>query len=101
GHGAGLLPPAAGLEREASAAGGGKPVVLGFAVVLAGAPVAGEPAAVFEAMQRRVKRTLLHFEDVFGGALDDLGNRVAVRVTGGERAQDHHVERSLEHVAGE
>jgi hypothetical protein len=36
-------------EREA-AAGGGKAVLLGLAIIFAG-PVGGEPAAVFEAME--------------------------------------------------
>src|ERR1700759_2442435 len=95
------LAPAAGFEREAAAAGSGEAVVLGLAVVLARAPVGGEPAAVLQAMERGIERALLDFEHVFGGTLNDFGDGVAMCIAGGERAQDHHVERAFEHVARE
>ena len=81
--GAGHLAPAAGLKREAPATGGGEAVVLGLAVVLARAPVGREPAAVLQAMERGIQRALLDLEDLFRGALDDLGDGVAVSLERG------------------
>ena len=51
-------------------------------------------------MERGVKRSLLYFECVFGGALDGLGNRMPMRRAQYERTQDEHVQRTLEDLSG-
>ena len=42
-------------------------------------PFGRDPALPFQAMQRRVKGAVLHLQQVIGGALDVLGDLVAVR----------------------
>src|SRR6185503_11540917 len=50
----------------------GQPVELGAAVVVGSAPLGLEPAAHFEAMQRRVERALFHPQHLLRGLLDVL-----------------------------
>ena len=76
-----------------------QPVVLRAPVVLRCSPEARDEALVFEAVERRVQRPVLHLEHLFGGVLDRVGDGVAVRRSEEERAQDEHVERSREDVA--
>jgi hypothetical protein len=42
---------------------------------------------------------MLDLEHVIGPALDGVGNRVAVRGAGGQRAEDEQVERALQQLA--
>jgi hypothetical protein len=49
-------------------------------------------------MERRIQRPGLDLEQVFGGALNVLGNRVAVSGPGEECAEDEQVERALEQL---
>src|ERR1700723_2866691 len=89
-HGA----PAVGLEVELFAAGRGQLVEARLAVILADAPVGGDPAAIFEAVQGRVERTLLDLENVVGGVLDDVRDGMAVGRAHDQGLQYEHVERA-------
>jgi hypothetical protein len=77
--GAGHLPPAAGCSGEFLAALRGKPVELCLAIVFAYAPLGGEQAAVFKAMEGGIERALLNFERILRGVLDHLRDRMAMR----------------------
>jgi len=78
-------------------AGRRQPIVLELAVaVLGGFPFRGQPAFLFQAMQRGIKRAVLDLKDFIRGALDVLGDFVAVSGPELERAEDQQVERSLQ-----
>src|SRR5215469_8270598 len=47
-------------------------------------------------MQRRIERSVLDLQNLVSGALDVLGDGVAMRGTEQQRAQDQHVECSLQ-----
>jgi len=47
---------------------------------------------------RMIQRSLLHLKDVLRRALDDLGDRVTVRVSRLQGPQDHHVQRPFQHL---
>src|SRR5262245_43899982 len=61
-------------------------------------PRRAEPAALLEAMQRRIERPLLHLHDVAGHLLQPPRDRVAVDRTERDDFQDQHVERALQEV---
>jgi hypothetical protein len=62
------------------------------------APVALDPAAVLEPVERGVKRPLVHLEDVAGPLADALGDAPAVQRAERHRLEDEQVERALEQV---
>ena len=83
-----LLPP----ERR-------QPVVLELAVpALRGFPLRAHPLLALQAMERRIERSVLDLQHVVGGALDVLGDVVAVGGPEAEGPQDQHVERALQQV---
>jgi len=49
-------------------------------------------------MERRVQRSCLDLEQVFGCALNVLGNRVAVSGPGKQGAEDEQVDRALQQL---
>ena len=53
-----------------------------------------------EPVQRRIERALLDAQDFFGDLSDVLGDAPAVALAARERAQDQHVERPLDQLAG-
>ena len=61
-------------------------------------PIRFQPAAVFQAIQRRVEGALANLKRVLGDLLQPLND--SVTVDGFERGdlQDEHVERALEEV---
>lgn len=67
------------------------------AVVLARCPVRGKPATVFQTLERRIGRALFYLQHVLRRALVNLRDRMAVRISGKQWAQDHPVERPLQH----
>lgn len=42
---------------------------------------------------------MLHLQDVFGAALDDMSDGVAVGRTQNQRLQDQHVQRALQQIS--
>ncbi len=95
------LAPAVGFFLESFEAGFGDGVVLGLAIVFGGAPVGVDPAILLEAQQGGVEGALVDAEQIAGDLLKASGNGVGVAGTeGGEGAQDHEIERSLENGDG-
>ena len=77
---------------------GRQPIELGAAVVLGRALLERDPAALDQAVQRRVERPLLHLQHVVGAALDRLGDGVAVGGPEPQRAENQQVERALQQL---
>lgn len=65
-----------------------QPVVPGLAVVFRSSPKRCDPASILQAMQCRIKRTVLHLKNIFRALLDDMGNRMAMRRTQHQRLQN-------------
>jgi hypothetical protein len=57
-----------------------------------------DPALVLEAVQRRIQRSLVHLQHVFGDLLDPVGDRPAVQRLPLQRAEDQQVERSGQEI---
>jgi hypothetical protein len=83
------------LGRELLASALGQLVVLGAAIVVGSAPARFDPAAALEAVEGRIKRTLLDAENLARDLLDAFGDGPAVLRTQGECAEDEKVERAL------
>jgi len=90
--------PGRGLGAELRATLGRQLVELGFAVVLAAAPLALDPAALLEAVQGGVERAFTYGENVICELLDPSGDGVSVRGSPRERLEDEEVERALQEV---
>ena len=58
----------------------------------------GRQSSMFQAVERRVKRTLVHRQHVFRHLLDAFGDRPAVQRTEGQRLENQQVERALEEI---
>src|SRR5437868_1016257 len=67
---AGNLFPAGKLGGKLLPAGGGQAVVFGPLVVLGHLPLGPDPALLFEAMKRRVERTMFDLQHVLGAGAD-------------------------------
>jgi len=75
-------------------------VEFGVAAALGGLPFCLEPAAVLQAIERRVERSLPDLKRIFGDLTEALDNGVAVdRFEGGD-FENEHVERAVEEVGG-
>ena len=57
-----------------------------------------DPAAFDEAVQRRIERALLNAQHFVGITLNRFGDRMAVRGSEEQRAQDEHVQRALQQL---
>src|SRR5262249_30051660 len=79
-------------------AGAGQGVELGPPPGLVGAPPGRDPAALLDAVQRRVERALLDAEQLARVLPDALDDAVAVERPGRERLEDEEVEGALEEV---
>src|SRR5579863_918450 len=74
-----------------------EPVILEFAVAIGShLPLGTHPPSSLQPMQSRIERSMLHLQEVIGGALDMLANLVPMRWPVEEGAQDQHVQRSLQ-----
>src|SRR5262245_39580965 len=96
--GRGQRVPLARLDRELLPALRGQPVELGPPVVLGGAVIEVDPATLDQAVEGRVQRSLLHQQDVVRALFDRLRNRMAVRRSPPQRAQDEEVEGALQEL---
>src|SRR5580704_7710855 len=91
--------PAAGLRSQLFPAGRRQPVVAGLAVILRRAPERCDPTAILDAVQCRIKRSVLRFEDIRGASLDRIRDGMPVRGPRREGSQDQHIESALQHFA--
>src|SRR5262249_7822670 len=83
--------------QELLAARGGQPIILEFAIAVGRfLPLGCDPAASLQTMQRRIERSVFHLEQIVRGALDVAGNLVTVGTSQQERAQNDHVQGSLQ-----
>ena len=98
GHGEGDFGPLLGFRAELAAAGFREAVETGAAVVLGLAPVGGEPASFFHAMERGEQRAGFDEESAVGDLLDAAGDAEAVELARAEGFEDEEVEGSLEEV---
>src|SRR5689334_12953117 len=83
-----VSPPTVGLGTHGSPARCREVIVLSAAVVLGGAPVAVDPAALLEALQRGIERALVHVEHSAGELLDARADSPAVHRLEGQRLED-------------
>jgi hypothetical protein len=90
--------PLVGFSAELAATGGGELVELCLAVVVGFAPLAGDEALVFKAVQGRIEGALLDGELVAGDLLDAEENTVAMKRTERDGLKDEHVECALHEV---
>jgi hypothetical protein len=87
------VPPPRDLVRQLPAAGGGDGVEARAAVVVAGAPVASDPAFLFEAEECGVDGALVERERARRRLLDAPGDAIAVqRAHRREGLEDHQVQ---------
>ena len=70
-------------------------VVFRAAVVIGGAPAGLDPAAAFEAMQRRIQRALLNLQNLARDLMEALGNAPAVLGAEGESSENQEIQSSL------
>ncbi len=90
--------PVFGFRKQPALPCSGEPVIFGFAVVFRLAPFTGDPALMFQTIERGVQRALLDFQAIFGNLLDAQQNAVAVQGPKGNGLQDQHVQRALQNV---
>src|SRR5262245_52364276 len=91
--------PAAGLRGELPASARREAIEAGAPVVVGGAPVRRDPAAILEPVERRVERSVLDLEHLVRPERDGVRDRVAVGRSEHERAQDQQIERSLQQLS--
>src|SRR6185503_19326154 len=85
--------PLARLDVELPATLRRQPIELGAPVVLRGAVVEGDEAALDQPVQRWIEGSLLHQQNVVRAALDRLGDRVAMGRTEAQRGKHQQVQR--------
>src|SRR5580698_1758860 len=92
--------PGFGFGRELSPAGARQRVKLCFAIVFGDAPFRRNPAALFKAQKRGVKRALIQLEQILRDLLDAHGDSVAVlRAHRVERFEDDQIQRALQNFS--
>src|SRR5215217_6486212 len=84
--------PARHLGGEGAAAGRGQAIVARTPAVLGDTPVARDQAAMLEALERGVKRTLVHLEPTQRDLLDALADAPAMHRLGSERLEGEEVD---------
>jgi len=75
-----------------------KAVELRLAAILRLAPLSGQQAALFQAVQRWIQRSLLHVQHLPGDLPDAQRNSVAVNRAHCYDLQDQHIQRALQKV---
>src|SRR6185436_18027793 len=73
-------------------------VVFRPSVVLADLPLGGDPAFLFELVQRRVERAVAHLQHVAGDLLEALADRPGVERLEREDLEDQEVEGALDEI---
>jgi hypothetical protein len=96
-HGRGEDAPPLDVASELLASGGRRPVALDAAPFRGLTLLAGNPAALLEAIERGIKRSLIHDEHIARHVADALRDRPSVEGPEGERLQDEQVQRALEY----
>src|SRR5689334_19906236 len=92
--------PAFRLRQKLFAAAPCQRVVLRPSVVVGDSPFRGDPAALFEAQESRIKRALVELQKVGGHLLNAYGNAVAMqRPEGFESLQHDQIQGALQHFA--
>src|SRR4051812_20429210 len=97
--GADDLVPAVRLFDELRTSVRRQPVVARAPVVLGGSPERRDPAAVLEAMERRIQRAVLDAEHFVRLVFDRVRDRVTVGRPQDEGFEHQHVERALEKLS--
>jgi len=84
------------LVGELLAAEGSETVELGAAPFLGGSPLAGDVAAILQAVEGRIQGALIDFENLTGDLPDALRNAPAMKRAECERFQYEEIETTLE-----
>src|SRR5215510_11594109 len=82
--------PVRSLGSELLATGLRQFVIFCTAIVLRSSPLSFDPALFLHAIERRIERSLLDFQDVVGGLLNPLNDFVSVQRPARERSQNEH-----------
>src|SRR4051812_45225534 len=96
--GSGQRVPLAGFGVELLPALRGQSIELGAPIVLGGALLERNPAALDQPVKRRIEGSLLDQEHVVRATLDRLRDRMAVRRSPPERAQNEQIQRALQEL---
>lgn len=83
------------LSGKLSAARRGETVEPRAAIVRRCAPLGRYPAFLEQTLESRIKRTMLDFEGLAGGLLDELGDAVPVHGAPTQGTKDNQIEGSL------
>src|SRR5262249_10390225 len=89
-------PPLAGLAMQLLASRFGQLIKPRLAVVFAGTPFRCDPAASFEPLPRRIKRTVVDEQHVVGLLLDGARDPLSMLPAQDQRSQNQQIESSLE-----
>src|SRR5207248_8279497 len=87
-----------GFFHELFASRGGERIEARLAVVDRYAPLAGDPAALLETLQRGIERSVLDEELLVGGLLDGVRDALAVLRPPDEGAEDQQIQRALQQL---
>src|SRR5438270_2497491 len=91
-------PPTCGFVAELPLPGFRQLVELCLPVVFRRSPLRVDPAAILEAVERRIERALIDLQHVARDLLDPLRDAPAVHRLERERLENQHVERALQDV---
>src|SRR5690348_1298891 len=87
------------FDRELLPAGSRERIESGLAVIFAGAPFRGDPAALEQSDERGVNRSLIETQGVFADLLDSPRNAVAVkRAHSLESLENHQIQGALQNI---
>jgi hypothetical protein len=84
---------------EVFSTGGGKRIVFGAAIIFRFAPFGANPSLMLETMQRRIKSTLVHLQNVAGDLANSLGDGPAVHRTERDGLEDQQINSALDEVS--
>src|SRR5580700_5693396 len=90
--------PLFGFRLESALARSRETVVLGLAFIFRFAPFTGDPALVFQPVERGIERALLNLQAVFRNLLDAQQNAVAMQRAERDGLEDQHVQSALQQV---
>lgn len=90
--------PLGGFAVKPAFSGGGEPVEFRSAIIFRFAPLARNPALMFEPVKRRIERTLLNFQKISGDLLDAQQNAIAVQRAQRNGFEDQHFQRAAQQV---